>query len=93
MIFLDEKKTEYWNHFTTLKSFWGHGVTLKRLEKAKPNLWNENNFWEDILFRHNGYKETPEEMLIRDRYTYDHCFGNMAAMIYQSMITHKIIKH
>ncbi len=93
MIFSEDKKNEYWNYFLTQKSFWGYGVTLKRLEKVKLVLWSDDNFWGDILFRHNGGMETPEEMKNRDTSIYNHCIGNMASMVNQAMRTHKIIKH
>lgn len=92
MIFSEDKKHEYWNYFLTQKSFWGHGVTLTRLKKVKLKLWCDESFWSDILFRHNGGRETPEEMKKRDIANYNHCIGNMASMIHQAMRTHKILK-
>jgi len=72
MIFTEDKKNEYWNYFLTQKEFWGHGVTEKRLQKVKPIIWKDENFWSDILFRHNGGMETPEQMLQRDKFAYNH---------------------
>ena len=93
MVNVEDKKNEYWNYFLTQKGFWGYGVSLKKLEKVKPILWNDENFWSDILFRHNGSMETPEQMKERDKFVYNHCIGNMASMINQAMRTHKILKN
>jgi hypothetical protein len=87
MNFTEDKKNEYWNYFLTQKDFWGHGVTLNRLKKVKTILWHDDNFWSDILFRHNGGMETPEQMKMRDKFAYNHCIGNMASMITQTMHT------
>ena len=88
----EEKKLEYWNHFLTIESFWGYGVTRKRLERIKPMIWDDNDFWFDVLQRHRGVDCSPEEMRDMDKFNYDHCFGNMAGMIYQSLLENKIIK-
>ena len=89
---MNNKKEEYWNHFLNLKSFWGYKVTLKRLENIKDIIWYDNEFWSDILDRHNGKNMTPEEMKENKPELYEHCFGNFAGMIYQTMIEYKIIK-
>ena len=66
--------------------------SLDEIKKVKLILWNDDNFWSDILFRHNGGMETPEQMKMRDKFAYNHCIGNMASMINQTIHTHKIIK-
>ena len=92
MKFSEEKKNEYWNHFLSQKQFWGFKFTLKKLEKIKSILWDDAYFWEDILFRHNGYTETPEQMKERSKSTYDHCIGNMAGMISEALYKNKLTK-
>jgi hypothetical protein len=92
MRYSDEKKEEYWGHFLKLKNYWQYRVTLRRLEKIKPIIWNDSDFWWDILLRHSGCDKTPEEMLEENKEIYEHCFGNFAGMVYESLITNRIIK-
>lgn len=90
---IENKKNEYWNYFLTQKSFWGYGVNLNKLEKVKRIIWEDYNFWSDILLRHNGMSENPQELKQRNKFAHDHCIGNMASMINQTMRTHKILKN
>lgn len=89
---MSDKKQEYWDHFLTLKNYWGYGVTLKRLEKIKSTIWDDKDFWSDILLRHSGQSITPIEMKNNNFANYQHCFGNFAGMIYQTLIRHEVIK-
>lgn len=89
---LDEKKEEYWNHFLKLKKYWPVGFTLKRLEKIKPVIWKDTEFWDDILWRHGGHEISPEAMKNGAMYNYQHCFGNFAGMILNDMVREGIIK-
>lgn len=78
----EEKKTEYWNHF--VEDFKPHpqGFTKPRLAKIKALIWGDADFWFDVVHRHGGQNKTPKEL---DYQTYNHCFGNMAGMIRQTM--------
>ncbi|MFA5395456.1 MAG: hypothetical protein WC346_05480 [Methanogenium sp.] len=89
---VETKKQEYWNHFLTLKNYWPHGFTLKRLEKVKPFVWLDDDFWADIIHYHNGENRSPDQMLIEDRYIYQHCFGNFAGWLLQIMAEKGILK-
>lgn len=89
MNYPEHKKKEYWNHFLTLKSYWGYCVTKKKLEKIKLTIWNDEEFWDDILGRHDGANQKPLDM---NTATYEHCFGNFAGMIYQTLIERQLIK-
>ena len=71
---------------------WGHGMTLKRLEKMKTSCFNDYIFWEDILHRHGGIDKTPTEMSERDLQQYDHCFGNFMGMLMDMMYRKGVIK-
>jgi hypothetical protein len=89
----EEKKTEYWNYFLTLKKeYWAVGFTSKRLEKVKPVIWVDEDFWADIIHRHGGEDRTPQQMKNQDKFTYDHCMGNMMGRIFHTMINKGIIK-
>lgn len=88
-----EKKQEYWNHFLTLKSsFWPVGFTSTRLEKIKEKIFQDEDFWDDVVMRHGGEKISPEQMKQQNKPVYDHSMGNMAGMLFQTMRQLKILK-
>jgi len=88
----EKKKNEYWNHFVA-NAFTGAleiyrkppGVTGSRLRKLKPKLWQDDDFWWDIVSRHGGNDVTPEEMRYDDPAQYEHCLGNFWSMIIQDL--------
>lgn len=90
MLVPEHKKHEYWNHFVARWAIGktGHvpGITKVRLRNVKSILWNDNEFWSDIVYRHSGDKMTPEQMMKSDEATYEHCSGNFWGMIVQEMI-------
>ena len=71
-----KKRFEYWNHFLAewaLRRGMGPAyVTGQKLAKIKSAILADNEFWEDIVFRHGGLDRTPEEMLQQDKFTYNH---------------------
>jgi hypothetical protein len=89
MEYSDFKKNQYWNHFMVMKSYWPQGFTRNRLNKVKEIIWNDNNFWDDILLRHGAYDKSPSELSDE---IYQHLFGNFAGMLSSIMHEKKIIK-
>ena len=94
------KKHEYWNHFIALWAVedlgggygpTGRKVTGPRLRRAKELIWDDETFWDDILWRHNGYWSTPEQMANEDKALYEHCAGNFWGMLIQTMVAHDIL--
>jgi hypothetical protein len=81
---LEEKKHEVWDHALTLPR--PHGITQQRLDRIKNIVWTDQQFWQDVIIRHGLDKETPKQLLERDSFTYDHCFGNFWAMIRHRII-------
>ena len=89
----EEKKAEYWNHFVFEFKPHPFGFTKKRLERVKPMIWNDADFWDDVIHRHGGQDKTPGEMANASQQTYQHCFGNMAGMIRHTMQRQGILKY
>lgn len=100
----DEVKEKYWSYYTSpkFKSWRGRGVTDKRLEKIKPIIFRDNNFWGDVVTRHGGHA-TPQELeaawsnIPRENetgvsYLFEHSIGNFFGMIFDTMWEMKIIK-
>lgn len=85
------KKMEYWHHFEYNKQLWPNGFTKKRLDEAWKGLIDYKPFWDDILERHGGKDMRPEKMKENES-VYDHCMGNMAAMIREHMVEEEIIR-
>jgi hypothetical protein len=86
----EDKKHEYWNHFVTDAFTTPRGlpteVTGARLRKIKPKIWNDLDFWQDIILRHGGAKVTPEQMQQLDPEVYDHCLGNFWGGVVQDIL-------
>jgi len=87
-----EAKERYWEHYASHRHFRPESLTDKRLEKAKAGLWDDMDFWNDVLLRHNGHGQTPEQMKATDRFNYEHCMCNMTGMIMGWLWQEGIIK-
>lgn len=86
------KKSEYFIHFMQNPHFWPSGVTKKRLERAEKGIEKYKALWDDVLIRHDGLKMSPIEIRDSNRHIYDHCMGNMGALVRQYMHKEGIIK-
>jgi hypothetical protein len=90
----EAKKNEYWNHFVTKMFVEGPrrpGATGARLRKAKALLWDDDDFWFDIVYRHGGEDMTPEAMESWDTNVYEHCFGNFWGMVTQTLVENGLL--
>lgn len=83
-----EKRYEYWNHFIQAHAIGELAigrVTAKRLASVKDQILMDNHFWSDVIIRHGGDRMTPEQMKQAAPMTYQHCAGNFAGMLCQSL--------
>lgn len=91
----NSKKHQVWNHFIERwvleKLGGGYKVTGSRLNKIKPIIWNDRDFWQDIVYRHGLDRTTPEQLRENDIETYNHCLGNFWGMVYQDLVDRRII--
>lgn len=91
-----EKKREVWNHFVASAFLYPYelpnGVTGPRLRSIYHVIWNDDDFWDDVVFRHNLLDMNPDELELNDSDTYDHCQGNFWGMIVQTLIERGKIK-
>lgn len=92
----DQKKHQYWNHFIEQ---WvvdgmgsGHSLTGLRLRKVKPIIWDDENFWDDIIMRHNALDHSPEHLRQHHPTMYAHCIGNFWGMVTQTMVEEGILR-
>lgn len=89
----EAKKTEVWNYMMALpKNYRPRGLTNARIEKLKTLIWNDNNFWSDIILRHGLKAMTLEQLKESGLDIYNHCVGNFWSMLFQTAIEHGIIK-
>jgi len=90
------KRFEYWNHFVgryfVEKIGGGSGITGNRLMKIKSAILADDNFWFDVINRHDGLSRTPEQMEIDNEENYNHCLGNFWGMVNQEMRIRGMIK-
>lgn len=88
----ERMKAAWWNHFIEQKKFWPHGFTIRRLEKIKPQIWEDSLFWADILTRYGGGSSLPRELEQQAPGAYLHLMGNMAGMILQTLVEERVIR-
>ena len=73
----DELKEQTWAYFEAMpKRQRPHGLTDRRLARAKLMLWKDDTFWTDIIIRHGLDINGPEGLKEMDASGYDHLVGN-----------------
>lgn len=85
-------KEKWFEYIVNNKPLWVHGFTLKRLRRVEEDVLNDGDIMFDLLSRHNGAHQTPEEMKESDIITYHHAIGNFICSILYKMIEKKLIK-
>ncbi len=60
----EEKKYEYWNHFTdeSHRSFRPKKITDVRLKQIKEIVFGDDSLWQEVIARHNALDKTPDEL-------------------------------
>ena len=87
------KKDMAWQYMLSLpKSHRPHGCTENRLNRVRPFVMDNKDFWEDIVHRHGLVDLSPEELEQQDKEAYEHCEGNFWGQIMEIMWRNKIIK-
>lgn len=77
MTFSEEEKNRAWDQLSILRPM-PNGFTEKRLTKLKTAIWNNDDFWWDLLLRH-GLDKTPLDLLPRE--VKEHAIGNFWGML------------
>ena len=95
MIVSIEKRNEYWNHFITRWAIehigGGHGVTGPRLRKIHSEIMVDDDFWADVILRHGGLHNSPENLCKLYEADYNHCLGNFWGMLYQNLVEAELV--
>lgn len=72
---------------------WPRGFTQKRLEKVKEAVFACPDLWDDLLQRHNGINEMPEQMKkFWDNDKYGHAMGNFVGNVKRKMVELGVVK-
>ncbi len=79
----EEKKSEYWNHFTneSHRSFRPKKITDIRLKQIKEIVFGDDSLWQEVISRHNALDKTPEELKEISLPDYEHARANFWALI------------
>jgi hypothetical protein len=77
MTFEEDKKNKAWEQLSVLRPM-PNGFTERRLSNLKTIIWNNEDFWWDLLLRH-GLNDTPLDKLEKD--VRDHAIGNFWGML------------
>lgn len=97
MLVRQDKKDDYWSHFVKRWAIeglgGGYGITGPRLRKIKATIMADEEFWDDVYWRHGGNQfSSPEDMAEQEPDTYEHCLGNFWGMIYQTLVEQGLVK-
>lgn len=85
MVINDTIKSRSWNELVS-ESFLPEKL-YRRIDKLKEWAWNDNDFWDDLLFRH-GLNDVSIKDL--DPLMKDHALGNFKGMLFQIAYEHGI---
>lgn len=82
MIYNDEEKNKAWDSLVIEKPKPAM-LTQKRLQKLKIQVWDNDDFWSDLLLRHGLRNYSLNEL---DPFSKDHTIGNFWGMLCQVYI-------
>lgn len=85
MIYNDTEKNKAWDSLI-ISSSKPPMLTEKRLQKLKIQVWNDDDFWSDLLLRHSLRNYALNEL---DSFTREHAIGNFWGMLCQCYIKNK----
>jgi hypothetical protein len=79
----EEKKSEYWNHFTdeSNRSFRPKKITDIRLKQIKEFVRSDDVLWEKVISRYNGFDKTPDQLRETSPSDYEQARANFWALI------------
>lgn len=90
MAYYNEKvKLAYWGYLTGMINYRPPRLTERRMSKLKKLVWNDSEFWGDIIYRHGGGHGDPRNM---DSEILEHCVGNFYGMLMQIAVERGMIK-
>lgn len=87
----EEKKSQYWNHFTdeAFKVFRPKKITDVRLKYIKKNIMDDDSFWDEVILRHQTPDKAPNDLSAMSQPEYQMTRANFWAMI-RGKIEHQI---
>ena len=80
----DVKKEEVWQALSSERL--PARLTKKRLARLKSIVWDDADFWDDVVARHGLMELTIAELKEEDKATFTHCLGNFVGMLMQTLV-------
>ena len=79
----EEKKSQYWNHFTdeSHRRFRPKKITDMRLKQVKESVLSDDFLWQKVILRQNALDKTPNELKETSPPDYEQARANFWAMI------------
>lgn len=79
----EEKRFEYWNHFTdeSHKSFRPKKITDIRLKLIKKVVLGDDSIWQKVIARHHALDKTPTELQQASPPDYRHARADFWAFV------------
>ena len=82
-IISEERKLQYWNHFTNeaQKRFRPKKITDLRLNQMKDTFLQDAFFWQDVIIPHDAIDKTPDELKVFSDFNYQQIRSKFWAMV------------
>lgn len=79
----EEKKLQYWNHFTSEfdRVFRPKKITDVRLKFVKKEVFDDDSSWDKIVGRYHAISQTPDELKAESPTDYCYARANFWAMV------------
>ncbi len=86
----EEKKSQYWNHFTdeSHRSFRPKKIIDIRLKQIKEIVLNDDFLGQEVISRHQALDKTPNELQETSPSNYKQARANFLAMIREKIQRH-----
>lgn len=90
MIYYSEQaKLVYWGYLSGMVKYRPPRLTDRRMAKLKKLIWDDSEFWGDLIYRHGGGEADPQVM---ESETLEHCVCNFYGMLMSEAVRGGMIK-
>lgn len=85
----EQAKLAYWGYLSGMVKYRSPRLTERRMAKLKKLLWDDSEFWGDLIYRHGGGNPDPREM---ESVILEHCVSNFYGMLMSFAVRRGMIK-
>ena len=85
----EEAKLAYWDYLEGVAPYRPPQLTERRMAKLQKLLWNDSEFWMDLICRHGNGESDPRHM---EPDVLEHCLGNFWGMLMETAVRCGVVK-